>query len=77
MGVTITVHDVPEAVRDELAARAEREGLSLDDYLRARLVELASRTTAADAVAAIRARARAYPPFDAARVARDRDADRR
>lgn len=77
MAVTITVHDVPEAVRDELAARAARGGLTLDAYLRARLVELAAHPTATDAVAAIRARARAYPPFDAARVARDLDADRR
>lgn len=77
MAVTITVHEVPEAVRDELAARAARGGLSLDEYLRARLVELAAHPTAADVVSAIRARARAFPPFDASRVPRDLDADRR
>ncbi|MDC7123149.1 hypothetical protein OMK64_16590 [Cellulomonas fimi] len=77
MAVTITVHDVPEAVRDALAARAARDGLSLDGYLRERLVELAARPTVSDALPGIRARARAFPPLDAVRVVRDLDADRR
>ncbi|WP_273653341.1 hypothetical protein [Cellulomonas fimi] len=37
----------------------------------------ATHPTAPDVVSAIRARARAFPPFDASRVARDLDADRR
>jgi len=77
MSVTITVRDVPDDVRDELAARAARSGRSLQEYLRAQLIDLSSHPTAADAVAAIRARARTYPPFDLARVIDDLDADRR
>ncbi len=43
MGVSITVRDVPDEVRDELAARAARAGMSLTAYLRAQLVEAATR----------------------------------
>lgn len=42
MAVEITVRGVPEVVRDELAARAGQAGLSLEDYLLAQLVEMAS-----------------------------------
>ena len=37
--VAITIRDVPDEVRDELAARAARSGQSLQEYLRAVLVE--------------------------------------
>lgn len=40
---SITVRDVPESTRDELAARAARSGRSLQEYLRSELVDLASR----------------------------------
>jgi plasmid stability protein len=43
MPVSITVRDVPDEVRDELAARAARAGMSLTAYLRNRLVEAATR----------------------------------
>ena len=43
MAVAVTVRDVPEQVRDELAARAARAGKSLQEYLRAQLVALAGR----------------------------------
>ena len=43
MGVQITIRDVPEAVRDELAARAARERKSMQEYLRAELERLAAR----------------------------------
>lgn len=36
--VAVTVRDVPDEVRDELAARAARAGKSLQEYLRALLV---------------------------------------
>jgi plasmid stability protein len=42
MPVTITVRNVPEAVRDELAARAARSGKSLQAYLLEELTEAAS-----------------------------------
>lgn len=39
----ITVRDVPDRARDELAARAARSGRSLQEYLRQELIDLASR----------------------------------
>jgi len=38
---SITIRDVPDASADELAARAARTGRSLQEYLRARLIEMA------------------------------------
>ena len=43
MTVSITVRDVPDETRDELAARAARSGRSLQEYLRATLIDFASR----------------------------------
>ena len=43
MPVHITVRDVPEAVRDALAARAARADKSMQAYLRDELERLASR----------------------------------
>lgn len=40
---SITIRDVPDEVRDELAARARLSGRSLQEYLRTQLVGLASR----------------------------------
>lgn len=40
---SITIRDVPEDVRDELAARARLSGRSLQEYLRSELEELARR----------------------------------
>lgn len=37
----ITIRDVPDDVRDELAARARLSGRSLQEYLRTQLVGLA------------------------------------
>lgn len=39
----ITVRDVPDETRDELAARAARSGRSLQEYVRLQLVALARR----------------------------------
>lgn len=78
MPVTITIRDVPEKVRDELAARAARAGQSLQEYLRGRLVESVSRPALADVFA--RARARVNETglrVDAESILSARDADRR
>lgn len=40
---SITVRDVPNSARDELASRAARSGRSLQEYLRQELIDLASR----------------------------------
>lgn len=53
---SITVHDVPDETGDELAARAAATGRSLQEYLRTRLIELASGSDAEVVIARIRAR---------------------
>ncbi len=74
----MTIRDVPEDVRDELAARAARAGQSLQEYLRGRLIEETSKPRLADVLDRARARVR----VTGSRVAVDailsaRDADRR
>ena len=56
MGVAITVRDVPNEVRDVLAARAARAGKSLQEYLRTIFIDIASRVPVDDVVARARAR---------------------
>lgn len=78
MGVAITVRDVPGPVRDELAARAARAGKSLQEYVRAMLVDAASRPPVADVIARARARVDATgAQVDAESILAARDADRR
>lgn len=75
--VAITIRNVPDAVRDELASRAARSGRSLQEYLAAQLVELASRPALDDIVGAARRRARASGrTVSAAEILADRDAER-
>jgi plasmid stability protein len=76
--VAITVRDIPDRVRDELAARAARAGQSLQEYLRGLLVATADKPT----VDEVLARARARVAATGVRVGADdiltgRDADRR
>jgi len=78
MTVAVTIRNVPKDVRDELAARAARSGRSLQEYLAAQLVALASRPSADDVVARARTRARASGyRIDVTELLADRDADRR
>jgi antitoxin FitA len=75
---SITVRDVPEETRDELAARAARSGRSLQEYLRSQLIELARRPDPAVLVARIRDRkARTGSRVEPARILAHRDAERR
>ena len=78
MSVAITVREVPDEVRDELAARAARSGRSLQEYLRAMLVDTAARPPVSDVIARARARvATTGSRVDAASILAARDADRR
>jgi plasmid stability protein len=78
MTIAITIRDVPDAVRDELAARAARAGKSLQEYLRGTLVEMAARPPVDDVIARARARVGATGVrADAASILAARDADRR
>ena len=78
MPVAVTVRNVPEDVRDELAARAARSGRSLQEYLLGQLVDLAGRPTMEEVVARARTRARQMGTvLDVDSILADRDADRR
>jgi len=75
---SITVRDVPEETRAELAARAARSGRSLQEYLRAQLIELARRPDPSMLVARIRDRkARTGSALSSERILAHRDAERR
>ena len=76
--VAITVRDVPDGVRDELASRAGRAGQSLQEYLRALLVDVATKPAVGDVIARARQRVSATGGHvDAAAILAARDADRR
>jgi plasmid stability protein len=78
MSVAITVRDVPDEVRDELAARAARAGKSLQEYLRAMLIDSTARPPVGDVIARARARVEATGArVDAESILAARDADRR
>ena len=78
MGVAVTVRDVPESVRDELAARAARAGQSLQEYLRGMLIHATSRPSVDDVVARARARVEATGArVSAESILAARDAERR
>jgi len=78
MSKSITIRDVPDETSDELAARAALTGRSLQEYLRARIIELASRPDAEVWVARVRARKAATGgSVNVERLLADRDADRR
>ncbi len=78
MSTSITIRDVPDETRDELAARAAMTGRSLQEYLRARLVELARQPDAEALMQRIRARkAATRSALSAGQILADRDADRR
>lgn len=54
MAVTITITNVPDEVRDTLAARAARNGQSLQEHLLAAIIETAGRPHPSDLLAAAR-----------------------
>ncbi|HEX6195988.1 MAG TPA: hypothetical protein VFZ37_08760 [Jiangellaceae bacterium] len=75
---SITIRDVPEETRDELAARAARTGRSLQEYVRRELVELARRPDAETLMSRVRSRKqRTGSRLSSAAIVEHRDADRR
>ena len=75
---SITIRDVPDAARDELAARAAITGRSLQEYLRSELIELSRRPDPDVLLARIRERKqRTGSELPADRIVHHRDADRR
>lgn len=59
MSRSITIRNVPDETGNELAARAAATGRSLQEYLRAQLIELARRPDPEVFVARLRERKRA------------------
>jgi plasmid stability protein len=74
----ITIRDVPDSARDELAARAARSGRSLQEYLRKELIDLASRPDP-DALAQriVERKRQTSTTLSAAKIIKHRDAGRR
>lgn len=78
MPKSITIRDIPDETSEELAARASLTGRSLQEYLRARLVELANTPDAEVWMARVRARKVATGgSINVGRVLAHRDADRK
>lgn len=78
MPTSITIRNVPDQVRDELAARAARSGRSLQEYLRMEMVVLASKPDIETLLKRVRDRKRAIPTeISAKRIVELRDSDRR
>ena len=78
VSVAITVHDVPDEVRNEIAARAARSGKSLGGYLRRMFVEVARHAPVEDVIARARGRVGATGVrVDVESILAARDADRR
>lgn len=74
---SITIRDVPDETRDELAARAARSGRSLQEYVRLQLVELVRRPDPQELLAAVRERKRRTGSrLSTAEILSDRDTDR-
>lgn len=78
MPTSITIRNVPDDIRDELASRASLAGQSLQEYLRSRLIELASKPDPQVLMARVRARtARIGTTVPAETILGHRDAGRR
>jgi len=78
MPIQITIRDVPEKVRDELAARAALQGKSMQEFLRAELERLASRPSVDAWLEQVRKRKRASRTrVSGTQILKERDADRR
>ncbi len=78
MSVSMTIRDVPDDTRDELAARASRAGQSLQEYVRAQLTALAARPDPQDFWERVQDRVETTGSrFAAADILEARDADRR
>ena len=75
---SITIRDVPDETRAELAARAARSGRSMQEYVRIKLVELAAAPEREDVLARIaRRKARTATSVTADEIVAARDVDRR
>jgi plasmid stability protein len=75
---SITIRDVPDETRNELAVRAARSGQSLQEYLRSRLIEIARRPDPELLIERIRKRKQhTASSLSRERILSHREADRR
>jgi antitoxin FitA len=78
MAIQINIRDVPEKVRDELAARAALQGKSMQEFLRAELERLAARPSIDAWLQQVRKRKRATQTrISSKQILGNRNADRR
>lgn len=78
MPIQINIRDVPEKVRDELAARAALQGKSMQEFLRAELERLAARPSMDVWLQQVRRRKRASQTrVSTKQILESRSADRR
>jgi plasmid stability protein len=75
---TITIRHVPDDVRNELAARAARQGQSLQEYMLGEVTRLAAKPSVAELMAEVRERKRVTRRVIGRKaILADRNADRR
>jgi hypothetical protein len=78
MAIQITIRDVSEKVRDELASRAALQGKSMQEFLKAELERLAARPSIEAWLEQVRRRKRASNTrVSGSQILKARDADRR
>jgi antitoxin FitA len=78
MTIQINIREVPEKVRDELAARAAQQGKSMQEFLRAELERIAARPSVDAWLMQVRKRKRASQlNISTKQILEHRDADRR
>lgn len=78
MSVQITIRNVPDEVRDELAVRAASERKSMQEFLLGELERLARRPSPTEWLQRVRSRKRSRPlHLPASEILRHRYADRR
>ena len=78
MSVQITIRNVPDEVRDELASRAALQGKSLQEFLRGELERIATRASMDKWLESVGQRKSVTKTrLSAKRLLQHRDADRR
>ncbi len=73
----MTIRDIPEDVRNELAARAARKGQSLQEFMRGVIIDFARRPNPADALARARELTQGLPPVSVDEILDAVHADRK
>ena len=77
-GISVTIRNLPIKTRNELAARAARNGQSLQEYLHAHLTELTSRLDVNTWLARVQEeKERSESRVTTKKILRYRDSDRR